>query len=72
MLFHGEMTTESISKPIQVFSEDKDCRALIRSNAARGDLPRGESYDGKNQKAFLLFDSSNDDTNAYPKWGQWT
>ena len=55
-----------------MFSEDIDCRARISSNTNAGNLPLGESYAGKNQKAFLVFDGSEDEDNAFPRWGQWT
>ena len=56
---------------MSVFSDDVDCRAQIRSSGDSGNLPLGESYAGKNQKAFLVFDGS-EENNAFPRWGQWT
>ena len=57
---------------IQVFSDDDDCTASTHSGGNTGMLPTGESYTGKNQKAFLDYGSSEDGSNAFPRWGQWT
>ena len=60
-----------IWKPNSVFSDDIDCRANTATTTGGGNLPIGQSYDGKNQKAFLVFDGSEED-NSFPRWGQWT
>ena len=62
-----------LRKLTEVFSDDRACRSGIRAYSGNtGNLPYGESYAGKNQKAFLVYDSSDDSTNAFPRWGQWT
>ena len=57
---------------IKVFSDDIDCRANPASSTSSGGLPLGESYHGKNQKAFITFDANQDEDTSFPRWGQWT
>ena len=52
------------------FSDDVDCRALTGVGSNWGGPVSGD-WDGKNQKAFVLFDASQED-NSFPRWGQWT
>ena len=53
-----------------VFSDDIDCRDVPFSGTSSGGLP-SRSYDGKHQKAFVVFDASQEE-NSFPRWGQWT
>ena len=53
-----------------VFSDDIDCRARTGTGSPGGGPVSGD-WDGKNQKAFVDFDASQEN-NSFPRWGQWT
>ena len=56
-----------------VFSDDTDCRTPTGSNfnGTNWGGPVSADWDGKNQKAFVLFDASQENF-SFPRWGQWT
>ena len=54
-----------------IFSDNIDCRAKASSDGSSGGLPIGD-FSGNNQQAFIVFDASDSDDSAFPRWGQWT